>query len=146
MHKNTTKSNETLSKWCKNKHGASKIIDTFEMYQGFTPFFWKQKGDDAGNDGPGKDNDGNDAPNREATLSSANMDVDKPQGGNSLSHGNSVALGPVMGASAHSIAVTPINLNPTNPRAKEIVEEFWSRLLGYIQALHLFAGPLCWQG
>jgi hypothetical protein len=27
------KCNETLSKWCKNKHGASKIIDTFEMYQ-----------------------------------------------------------------------------------------------------------------
>jgi hypothetical protein len=23
-----------LGKWCKNKHGASKIIDTFETYQG----------------------------------------------------------------------------------------------------------------
>jgi hypothetical protein len=34
MHKNATKCNETLSKWCKNKHGASKIIDTFETYQG----------------------------------------------------------------------------------------------------------------
>jgi hypothetical protein len=33
MHKNATKCNETLSKWCKNKHGASKIIDTFETYQ-----------------------------------------------------------------------------------------------------------------
>jgi hypothetical protein len=33
MHKNITKCNETLSKWCKNKHGASKIIDTFETYQ-----------------------------------------------------------------------------------------------------------------
>jgi hypothetical protein len=32
MHKNATKCNETLSKWCKNKHGASKIIDMFEMY------------------------------------------------------------------------------------------------------------------
>jgi hypothetical protein len=32
MHKNTMKCNETLSKWCKNKHGASKIIDTFETY------------------------------------------------------------------------------------------------------------------
>jgi hypothetical protein len=32
MHKNATKCKETLSKWCKNKHGASKIIDTFEMY------------------------------------------------------------------------------------------------------------------
>jgi hypothetical protein len=26
------KCNNTLSKWCKNKHGASKIIDTFETY------------------------------------------------------------------------------------------------------------------
>jgi hypothetical protein len=32
MHKNATKCNETLNKWCKNKHGASKIIDTFETY------------------------------------------------------------------------------------------------------------------
>jgi hypothetical protein len=32
MHKNATKCNETLSKWCENKHGASKIIDTFETY------------------------------------------------------------------------------------------------------------------
>jgi hypothetical protein len=27
------KCNETVGKWCKNKHGASKIIDTLEMYQ-----------------------------------------------------------------------------------------------------------------
>jgi hypothetical protein len=33
MHKNATKCNKTLSKWCKNKHGASKIINTFETYQ-----------------------------------------------------------------------------------------------------------------
>jgi hypothetical protein len=33
MHKSATKCNETVGKWCKNKHGASKIIDTFEMYQ-----------------------------------------------------------------------------------------------------------------
>jgi hypothetical protein len=33
MHKNATKCNETKGKWCKNKHGASKIIDTFETYQ-----------------------------------------------------------------------------------------------------------------
>jgi hypothetical protein len=32
MHKNGTKCNKTLSKWCKNKHGASKIIDMFETY------------------------------------------------------------------------------------------------------------------
>jgi hypothetical protein len=29
---NTTKCNKTQSKWCINKHGASKIIDTFETY------------------------------------------------------------------------------------------------------------------
>jgi hypothetical protein len=33
MHKNATKCNKTLSKWYINKHGASKIIDTFETYQ-----------------------------------------------------------------------------------------------------------------
>jgi hypothetical protein len=33
MHKSATKCNETIGKWCKNKHGASKIMDTFEMYQ-----------------------------------------------------------------------------------------------------------------
>jgi hypothetical protein len=34
MHKSATKCNETNGKWCKNKHGASKIIDTFETYHG----------------------------------------------------------------------------------------------------------------
>jgi hypothetical protein len=34
MHKNATKCNKTQSKWCVNKHGASKIIDMFETYQG----------------------------------------------------------------------------------------------------------------
>jgi hypothetical protein len=29
MHKNATKCNKTQSKWCINKHGASKIIDTW---------------------------------------------------------------------------------------------------------------------
>jgi hypothetical protein len=33
MHKSATKCNETIGKWCENKHGASKIIDTFETYQ-----------------------------------------------------------------------------------------------------------------
>jgi putative flippase GtrA len=32
MHKNTMKCNKIQSKWCINKHGASKIIDTFETY------------------------------------------------------------------------------------------------------------------
>jgi hypothetical protein len=32
MHKNATKCNKTLSKWYKNKHGASKIMDTLETY------------------------------------------------------------------------------------------------------------------
>jgi hypothetical protein len=33
MHKSATKCNEILGKWCKNKHGASKIMDTLETYQ-----------------------------------------------------------------------------------------------------------------
>jgi hypothetical protein len=33
MHKSATKCNETIGKWYENKHGASKIIDTFETYQ-----------------------------------------------------------------------------------------------------------------
>jgi hypothetical protein len=31
------KCNETQGKWSKNKHGASKIIDTFETYQPSAP-------------------------------------------------------------------------------------------------------------
>jgi hypothetical protein len=37
MHKSATKCNETLGKWCKNKHGASKIMDTLETYQESLP-------------------------------------------------------------------------------------------------------------
>jgi hypothetical protein len=33
MHESATKCNKIVGKWCKNKHGASKIIDTLEMYQ-----------------------------------------------------------------------------------------------------------------
>jgi hypothetical protein len=33
MRKNAMKCNKTQSKWCINKHGASKIIDRFETYQ-----------------------------------------------------------------------------------------------------------------
>jgi hypothetical protein len=32
MHKSATKCNKTLGKWCKNKHEASKIMDTLETY------------------------------------------------------------------------------------------------------------------
>jgi hypothetical protein len=32
MHKSATKCNETVGKWCINKHEASKIIDTLETY------------------------------------------------------------------------------------------------------------------
>jgi hypothetical protein len=38
MHKSATKCNKTIGKWCKNKHGASKIIDTFETYHSFCSF------------------------------------------------------------------------------------------------------------
>jgi hypothetical protein len=39
MHKSATKCKETIGKWCKNKHGASKIIDTFETYQSYAFIF-----------------------------------------------------------------------------------------------------------
>jgi hypothetical protein len=45
MYKNATKCNETIGKWCKNKHGASKIIDTFETYQSAEIF--QSMGDDS---------------------------------------------------------------------------------------------------
>jgi hypothetical protein len=32
MHKSAMKCNKKLSKWCKNKHEASKIMDTLETY------------------------------------------------------------------------------------------------------------------
>jgi hypothetical protein len=38
MHENAMKCNKTQSKWCINKHGASKIIDMFETYQGAPPY------------------------------------------------------------------------------------------------------------
>jgi hypothetical protein len=34
LHKSATKCNKTIGKWCKNMHGASKIIDMFETYHG----------------------------------------------------------------------------------------------------------------
>jgi hypothetical protein len=44
MHKNATKCNKTLSKWCKNKHGASKIIDMFERFQRWELIWPEMKG------------------------------------------------------------------------------------------------------
>jgi hypothetical protein len=32
MHKSAMKYNETVGKWCINKHEAKKIIDTLETY------------------------------------------------------------------------------------------------------------------
>jgi hypothetical protein len=46
MHKSATKCNETLGKWCKNKHGASKIIDTLETYQSPTSMDIEDDDDD----------------------------------------------------------------------------------------------------
>jgi hypothetical protein len=42
MHKSATKCNETVGKWCKNKHGASKIIDTLETYQRINAIIWNR--------------------------------------------------------------------------------------------------------
>jgi hypothetical protein len=55
MHKSAMKCNETQGKWCKNKHGASKIIDTFEMYQLLT---WSDYDEDYDDDGEEFDDGG----------------------------------------------------------------------------------------
>jgi hypothetical protein len=92
--------------------------------EGFTPFSWKCKSDDDTSfDGLGQDNNGNAAPNRDATSTYASMDVDKPQGDNPSSHGKSVSLGPVEDVTTPVFAVTPINPNPTTPRGKKVVED-----------------------
>jgi hypothetical protein len=46
MHKSATKCNETIGKWYKNKHGASKIIDTFATYQ-WSGERWSGGGDES---------------------------------------------------------------------------------------------------
>jgi hypothetical protein len=55
MHKSATKCNKTVGKWCKNKHGASKIIDTLEMYQGETTA--EAIGEDPHEEAPHEEND-----------------------------------------------------------------------------------------
>jgi hypothetical protein len=63
------------------------------------------------------------------------MDVDKLQGGNSNSNGKSVSLFPSGGSGETMVfAVTPINPNPTTPRAKEIVEKIRSYSPGLLAA------------
>jgi hypothetical protein len=105
----------------------------FVPAKGFTPYFWKHKGDDdAGFDGPGQDNNGNVAPNRDATSTSASMDVDKPQGDSSFSHGKSVSLGPVEGATTPVFTITPINPSLTTPRGKKIVEALRAKSPGLL--------------
>jgi hypothetical protein len=84
--------------------------------KGFTPFFWKCKGDDTGNDGLGQDNGGNDAPTRDLPLMPSSMDVDKLQGGQSTPLGKSVPIGPGDGVVARCVfVVTPINPNLKMP-------------------------------
>jgi hypothetical protein len=98
--------------------------------KGFTPFFWKCKGDDAGNDGPGQDNDDG-APTRDVPSTSTSMDVDKPQSGQSAPLSKSVPIGPGDGVVAPCVfAVTPINPNPKTPRGQEIVKEIRARSSG----------------
>jgi hypothetical protein len=57
VHKSATKRNETVGKWCKNKHGASKIIDTLETYhpagEGERPSAQGRRGDGVNLDMPG---------------------------------------------------------------------------------------------
>jgi hypothetical protein len=91
---------------------------------GFTPFFWKKKGDDASKEGPGPVSDDSHAPGRNASSLSARMDIDQLQSSTSSSHGKTVLGGSVgvsFGGSVGSFAFTPLNPNPLTPRGKEIV-------------------------
>jgi hypothetical protein len=102
---------------------------------GFTPFFWKKKGDDSGNDGAGPDTDDMDAPRRNSTNSDARRDVDTPQSSNFSSHGKTVLVGSSCapgGVVLGSVAVTPLNPNPMTPRGKEIVAEIRSKSPGLV--------------
>jgi hypothetical protein len=64
---------------------------------------------------------------------SASMDVDKPQGGQSTSHGKAVTIGLSVGVVSPCVfAVTPINPNPKTPRGEEIVKEIRARALGIL--------------
>jgi hypothetical protein len=101
----------------------------FVVDPGFTPFFWRKKGDDSGNDGAGPDADDMDAPRRNSN-SAARMDIDNPQSSNGSSHGNTVMDGSSCtpgGDVLSSIAVTPLNPYPTTPRGKEIVAAIRSK-------------------
>jgi hypothetical protein len=91
---------------------------------GFTPFFWKKKGDDSSKDGPGPDGDDVNAPGRNSSSMPARMDIDKPQSSNGSSHGKTVSGGSGVGSfdgGVGAFAVTPLNPNPTTQRGKEIV-------------------------
>jgi hypothetical protein len=91
---------------------------------GFTPFFWKKKGDDASKEGPGPDSDDSHAPGRNASSLSARMDIDQPQSSTSSSQGKTVLGGSVgvsFGGSVGGFVFTPLNLNPLTPRGKEII-------------------------
>jgi hypothetical protein len=93
---------------------------------GFTPFFWKKKGDDPSKEGPGPDNEDMDAPSRNSSASTSRMDIDNPQSSNTTSHGKTVSGGSTDGSSrglVTAVAVTPFSPNPVTQRAKEIVAE-----------------------
>jgi hypothetical protein len=93
----------------------------------FTPFFWKKKGDDSSDDGPGPDIDGVDALGRSSSPSAARVDIVNPQSLNSLSHDKTVSGGSgdgSKGGGVGSIALTPLNPNPMTPRGKEILAAF----------------------
>jgi hypothetical protein len=105
---------------------------------GFTPFFWKKKGDDANKEGPELNSDDSHAPGRNASSLFARMDIDQPQSSTSSSHGKTVLGGSVgvsFGGSVGGFAFTPLNPNPLTPRGNEIVAKAHQESLELIAAL-----------
>jgi hypothetical protein len=70
------------------------------------------------------------------TSTSANMDVDKPQGGHSTTHGKAVPINPGGGTVSPCVfAVTPINPNTKTSRGMQIANEIRARSLGLLASV-----------
>jgi hypothetical protein len=100
---------------------------------GFTPYFWRKKGGDPGNDNEESNKDGDDnlSSSRPAGTAAKNMEVDSSKTHTSSSTGKTVlASSPVNSGMVY--AVTPLNPNPKTTLAKKIVQEARRFSLGLV--------------
>jgi hypothetical protein len=84
----------------------------------FTPFFWRQKGDDMDEEDLGNDRDRDfSGPSGAPVSEASNMEVDASMPSSSAGHGKSGAVSSVL-----CPVITPYNANPRTQRGMEIVE------------------------